>query len=199
MVPAPYCPAGITPSNSRYSKGWSSVRTASRFSWAVKETPLGMAHEIKRLPTPVASRSGADWLHGAAVRIEVATRVMAGALGGDRLVVRECVENCVSGGTRLRGNSCHPQRDVWRVNRSSVPVGSMRGVHFEAVGQAGKRTSRGLNRPTALRPSSVRTTEPRRDALSTPEIARASRQSRPPRCGSWPTWLHATYPGSRGS
>ena len=51
--PAPYCWAGITPSKSKYSIGWSSTWTAMRRiaeSWV---GPLGTAHEAS---TPSISR-----------------------------------------------------------------------------------------------------------------------------------------------
>jgi len=43
--PAPYCPAGISPSKSMYCSGWSSVWTASRFSCGSGGMPLGIAQE----------------------------------------------------------------------------------------------------------------------------------------------------------
>src|SRR5699024_7068512 len=52
-VPPPYSPAGISPANLAYSRGWSSVRTASRFSFSSSGGPLGTAHETS---TPPRSR-----------------------------------------------------------------------------------------------------------------------------------------------
>jgi hypothetical protein len=43
--PPPYSPAGISPENSRYSMGWSSVRTASRTVSGSVGRPLGTAHD----------------------------------------------------------------------------------------------------------------------------------------------------------
>ena len=43
--PAPYWPLGISPWNSRYSSGWSSVCTARRLSLGASGMPLGIAHE----------------------------------------------------------------------------------------------------------------------------------------------------------
>src|SRR3954471_11865086 len=45
MVPAPYSPLGISPWKSRYSSGWSSVRTALRLRFGSSGMPLGTAHE----------------------------------------------------------------------------------------------------------------------------------------------------------
>ena len=44
-VPAPYWPSGITPSNSAYSSGWSSVRMARRLSAGFMEGPFGSAQD----------------------------------------------------------------------------------------------------------------------------------------------------------
>src|SRR5688572_5532898 len=51
--PAPYCPGGITPSKEPYSKGWSSVGTARRFSLGSSDGPFGTAHDLS---TPSHSR-----------------------------------------------------------------------------------------------------------------------------------------------
>jgi hypothetical protein len=51
--PAPYWPLGITPSNSRYSMGWSSTWTAMRRAPASIVGPRGTAHETR---TPSISR-----------------------------------------------------------------------------------------------------------------------------------------------
>ncbi len=56
IVPAPYSPFGIFPSNSRYSSGWSSVRTASRFSFGSCGTPFGSAQDA-RAPSRSSRRS----------------------------------------------------------------------------------------------------------------------------------------------
>ena len=45
IVPAPYWPLGISPWNSRYSSGWSSVRTARWLRLGSSGMPLGTAHE----------------------------------------------------------------------------------------------------------------------------------------------------------
>src|SRR6059036_107710 len=45
IVPAPYWPLGISPWNSRYSSGWSSVRTARWLCLGSSGMPLGTAHE----------------------------------------------------------------------------------------------------------------------------------------------------------
>ena len=51
--PAPYCRAGITPSKSKYSTGWSSTWTAMRRASGSSVGPLGTAHETR---TPSISR-----------------------------------------------------------------------------------------------------------------------------------------------
>jgi hypothetical protein len=51
--PPPYSPFGISPENSRYSMGWSSVRTASRTVAGSVGRPLGTAQEAS---TPSRSR-----------------------------------------------------------------------------------------------------------------------------------------------
>ena len=43
--PAPYCLAGITPSKSKYSIGWSSTWTAIRRIFESRVGPFGTAHE----------------------------------------------------------------------------------------------------------------------------------------------------------
>ena len=53
ISPPPYSPAGITPSNSMYSTGWSSTWTASFLSAGSAEIPFGTAHETR---TPPISR-----------------------------------------------------------------------------------------------------------------------------------------------
>src|ERR671918_2234904 len=50
--PPPYSPSGITPSNVAYSRGWSSVGMASRFSRGSVDGPFGTAHDFS---TPSAS------------------------------------------------------------------------------------------------------------------------------------------------
>ena len=45
--PAPYCFAGITPSKSKYSSGWSSTWTAIRRIDGSSVGPLGTAHEAR--------------------------------------------------------------------------------------------------------------------------------------------------------
>ena len=45
IAPPPYSPAGISPEKSRYSIGWSSVRTASRTVSGSVGSPFGTAHE----------------------------------------------------------------------------------------------------------------------------------------------------------
>ena len=47
--PAPYSPWGITPSKSKYSIGWSSVRMARRFSSGSRVGPFGTA-QLTRTP-----------------------------------------------------------------------------------------------------------------------------------------------------
>ena len=51
--PAPYCFAGMTPSKSKYSIGWSSTWTAIRRIDGSSVGPLGTAHETS---TPSISR-----------------------------------------------------------------------------------------------------------------------------------------------
>src|SRR5450759_3014515 len=53
MAPAPYCPLGISPSNSRYSSGCSSVAAAKRLSLGASGIPLGIAQQAS---TPSRSR-----------------------------------------------------------------------------------------------------------------------------------------------
>jgi hypothetical protein len=45
IEPPPYSPAGISPEKSRYSIGWSSVRTASRTVSGSVGSPFGTAHD----------------------------------------------------------------------------------------------------------------------------------------------------------
>src|SRR5919106_2939030 len=52
--PPPYSPSGITPSNVAYSRGWSSVGMARRFSRGSVDGPLGTAHDFST--PPAASR-----------------------------------------------------------------------------------------------------------------------------------------------
>ena len=58
--PAPYSPSGITPSHSRYSSGWSSVRIARRLSRGVERRPLrdgpGGEHAVDLEPQVVVLR-----------------------------------------------------------------------------------------------------------------------------------------------
>src|SRR2546423_5863999 len=56
MVPAPYSPLGISPWNSRFSSGWSSVRTARWLRLGSSGIPLGTAHEA-RTPSCSGRRS----------------------------------------------------------------------------------------------------------------------------------------------
>ena len=49
--PPPYSPAGITPSKSMYSTGWSSVSTASRFSAGSSDGPFGTAQLFSTPPS----------------------------------------------------------------------------------------------------------------------------------------------------
>lgn len=50
-VPPPYSPFAMTPSNVRYSSGWSSVGTASRRSRGFSDGPRGTAHDFSTPPT----------------------------------------------------------------------------------------------------------------------------------------------------
>ena len=59
-VPPPYSPLGISPSNSRYSSGWSSVRTTSGSSLGPVGTPRGSAKMRERRRAQAAVPSGAD-------------------------------------------------------------------------------------------------------------------------------------------
>src|SRR4026207_2048810 len=76
MRPPPYSPAGISPENSRYSMGWSSVRTASRTVSGSVGSPLGTAQDAstpsrsRRTPParPAAGRGGLGVRPGGGLR-----------------------------------------------------------------------------------------------------------------------------------
>src|SRR5437763_482489 len=53
MLPPPYSPRGMSPSNSRYSRGWSSVWTARLLRFGSSGIPRGTAHDSS---TPSCSR-----------------------------------------------------------------------------------------------------------------------------------------------
>src|SRR2546421_388787 len=53
MLPPPYSPRGMSPSNSRYSSGWSSVWTARLLRFGSSGMPRGTAHDSS---TPSCSR-----------------------------------------------------------------------------------------------------------------------------------------------
>lgn len=50
-VPPPYSPAGMTPSNSSYSSGWSSVGTARRWSLGSADGPFGTDQDFRTSST----------------------------------------------------------------------------------------------------------------------------------------------------
>src|SRR5215207_2029736 len=58
MRPAPYWPSGMTAAKVRYSRGWSSVRTARRLTPSRSGGPFGTAHEAR---TPSTSRRRSKW------------------------------------------------------------------------------------------------------------------------------------------
>src|SRR5690606_32257709 len=62
-VPPPYSPLGMAPSNSAYSRGWSSVRTARRLMSGSGEGPLVTA---QLLSTPSISSRKSQWSRRAA-------------------------------------------------------------------------------------------------------------------------------------
>ena len=55
-VPPPYCPCGIVPSKVAYESGWSSVRTASRFSSGSRLGPRVTA-QLFRTPSTSSRKS----------------------------------------------------------------------------------------------------------------------------------------------
>ena len=66
--PAPYCRAGITPSKSKYSIGWSSTWTAIRRTPGPASDPWGRPSRRARRRSRGGSRSGGGWPGGAGRR-----------------------------------------------------------------------------------------------------------------------------------
>ena len=199
IVPAPYSPFGMSPSNSRYSSGWSSVCTASRFSSGCSGTPRGSAHDAS---VPSCSRRRSQcrrraWCScttkraaaagGAAPPLGLGRGVEVALASGTRLACRPCPDLTISGRAASRRASPRSSSIEWKTctrpaSRSSCsekpPVSTAMVSMPRAWRPRSRRWSRRPSPPVLGRPSPSRPRPGRAPAWWPPRRPRWSSRRR---------------------